>query len=347
MTNSIFRISKNLSQYLYEIHGLQKNIWRWQPFVFFGLITTLPLVIGALINQRAIGVFGSLFAFLLLINDVEQEPLKQRLKYLSLAAFFMILGTYLGLVFHSSHQSFLIFLGLSIAIFSMSQGLSVYFERATLFYLFHLITMQQLPDFEIISLLLFQFLVSLFTALTLLFFHRFRDPLMCELPSLFDYKNLVSFERKKIVFIFITVVMSLLIFTIGTHLHIEKTYWILGTFLIVYRFDAEQAIARSLQRLIGTLFGCLLGLLLLTYVKNQFLIFTLIFVFAGSTPWGLVKNYWLGTFFITLLVLMLLDELFFPLGITTLPMERILATCIGCGLALAAVFIRKVIEFLR
>ena len=51
-------------------------------------------------------------------------------------------------------------------------------------------------------------------------------------------------------------------------------------------------------------------------------------------PYGMNKNYWMGTFFITLLVIGLLSIASAGTGALALTQERFLATLYGCALAL-------------
>lgn len=343
MAPHFFRLSSDFSRYLFQIHTLQSSPWNWLLFFTYGLCTTLPLIVGGLSHHMAFSIFGSLMTFLILINDSAQDPilpLRQRWQVVFITFILILLGSIGGLFLQKFDGIFTAILFFCIFIFSLSQGKHGFFERSLLFALFHLITFQELTELPLFYLVLFQLYGAAlaFIAITILHFTEQRTACPLNIKT-FKISHFIEWTHSKIYFSLLSATMGSFIFYTGIHFSIDKTYWILGTFLIVHRYDHHQTLARSFQRFIGTGLGCLVGIGLFMLIKNQIIITALIFLFSGLTPWALLKNYWLGTFFMTLMVLMLLDEVFLPTSSTELPLQRLIATLIGCLVALISILI--------
>jgi Fusaric acid resistance protein-like len=134
---------------------------------------------------------------------------------------------------------------------------------------------------------------------------------------------------------------------IAQGLGIMRGYWILITMcVLLLRSDISVTFSFTSMRIIGTIIGAAIGVIIITNVVDSicalsFILFILAsFFFAMRTV-----NYALATFFLTSFVLVLLDILI-P-GQTMLAQVRILDTLIGAGLTLVGVFILWLFSHLK
>ncbi|MEO6488388.1 MAG: FUSC family membrane protein [Ferruginibacter sp.] len=114
----------------------------------------------------------------------------------------------------------------------------------------------------------------------------------------------------------------------------QHGYWILLTIIIILKPGFGLTKQRNKERMIGTIAGGLLGVLLLTYISDRDVLFILIVFFMLGTYTFQRLNYGIMVIFTTPYVLIL----FYLLGLGTwnIAEERLLDTCIGCTLAFLA-----------
>jgi len=117
---------------------------------------------------------------------------------------------------------------------------------------------------------------------------------------------------------------------------IDRGYWILLTTLFVCQPNYSATRQKLTARVIGTLAGLLIGVLLLTFFPSQesqlvFVVVSGVMFFAFR-----INNYGYATGFITLLVLFLFNQLGEGYAVV---LPRLADTLIGCVLAVAAVMI--------
>ncbi|RAU82040.1 FUSC family protein [Pontibacter arcticus] len=112
------------------------------------------------------------------------------------------------------------------------------------------------------------------------------------------------------------------------------SYWVLLTIIVILKPGFSLTKQRNYERIVGTLIGGLIGVLVLAFVKDktaQFIL--LLFLMVGTYSFQRV-NYTISVIFMTPFVLILFS--FMGVGGIDLVQERIVDTFIGAGIAFSA-----------
>lgn len=115
----------------------------------------------------------------------------------------------------------------------------------------------------------------------------------------------------------------------------HHSYWILMTIIIILKPAYGLTKDKNKDRLIGTIGGGIIGLLLLLFIKNEIAIFCLLVIFMLGTYTYVRLNYVVMVFFLTPYVLILFH--FLKLDIVDIAGERLLDTAIACVLSWLAI----------
>ncbi len=116
---------------------------------------------------------------------------------------------------------------------------------------------------------------------------------------------------------------------------VDRGYWVLLTIVVILKPAYSLSKTRNSDRLIGTLVGVVIGMLLLFFIKNDnVLLAVMIFFMAGSYMF-IRTNYFLSVLLMTP-YLMIFFQLLFPGNINELMKERIIDTGIGSAIAFFA-----------
>jgi uncharacterized membrane protein YccC len=115
-------------------------------------------------------------------------------------------------------------------------------------------------------------------------------------------------------------------------LPLQRSYWVVLTVAIVVKPDNGSVFARALQRGAGTIVGVVLGAVILAAVPYGPWLLVPMAVLAAGQPYGRLRNFGLGSTFMTPLVVLLID-LLAPAG-WRLPEERLVDTLLGCAIVL-------------
>ncbi|WP_118193083.1 FUSC family protein [Albibacterium indicum] len=113
--------------------------------------------------------------------------------------------------------------------------------------------------------------------------------------------------------------------------------WILLTILVILKPGWSLTRERNFQRLVGTIVGGGVGIILLIWVKDPTARFFMLLVFMVLTYSIIRINYILGVIFMTPYLLIMFS--FLGEGTVDVARERIFATFIGCGLAFISSYI--------
>ncbi|MGY3051906.1 putative membrane protein (TIGR01666 family) [Pedobacter sp. UYEF25] len=123
-------------------------------------------------------------------------------------------------------------------------------------------------------------------------------------------------------------------FCVSLILPSNHSYWILLTILVISKPGFSLTKQRNYQRVVGTIVGAVIGMILITYIKDTYSLFViLLFCMVGCYSFQR-KNYVVSVVFMTPYILLLYR--FLGLGTITLAGERIYDTLIGSGIAFAA-----------
>jgi uncharacterized membrane protein (TIGR01666 family) len=130
------------------------------------------------------------------------------------------------------------------------------------------------------------------------------------------------------------------------------SYWILLTIIVILKPAYSLTKRRNYERLIGTLTGALIGLLILYFIRDPTVLFVVMILLMIVTYSFLRTRYLISVLFMTPYIL-LLFHLLNPHNFTTVLSDRIIDTLIGSGIAtLANIFLvpswehERVIEYM-
>lgn len=122
------------------------------------------------------------------------------------------------------------------------------------------------------------------------------------------------------------------IFSYGHH-----SYWVLLTIAFILKPAFSLTKQRNVERIIGTLAGGLVAVLIFYLVKDAKLQFAFMVVFMLCTYSFMRLNYLAMVFFVTPYVLLLFN--FFGLPLVDIAGERIVDTIVGCAIAFGASYL--------
>jgi uncharacterized membrane protein (TIGR01666 family) len=112
-------------------------------------------------------------------------------------------------------------------------------------------------------------------------------------------------------------------------------YWILLTIVVILKPAYSLTKRRNFERLIGTLGGALVGVLLLFFVKDRQALFVMMILFMIGTYVFIRTNYLVAVILMTPYVL-LLFHLLYPADFRTVLSDRVIDTAIGSAIAFLA-----------
>ena len=128
-------------------------------------------------------------------------------------------------------------------------------------------------------------------------------------------------------------------YIISGFLPVGHGYWILLTIIVILKPAYSLTKKRNFERLMGTLSGALVGLLILYFIHDRNILFVLMILFMIGTYVFIRTNYLICVTLTTPYVL-LLFHLLYPTDFRTILSDRVIDTAIGSGLAfLANIFI--------
>jgi uncharacterized membrane protein (TIGR01666 family) len=116
-------------------------------------------------------------------------------------------------------------------------------------------------------------------------------------------------------------------------------YWILLTIIVILKPVYSLTKKRNFERLMGTLGGALVGLVLIYFIRDKATLFVLMILFMIGTYVFLRTNYLVSVILMTPYVL-LLFHLLYPANFHSVITDRVIDTLIGSGISfLASIFI--------
>lgn len=115
------------------------------------------------------------------------------------------------------------------------------------------------------------------------------------------------------------------------------SYWVLLTIIVILKPGFSLSKQRNYQRLIGTIAGGVIGILILNFIPNNTVQFVCLVVFMIGTYSFLRLNYVVSVIFMTPYVLILFK--FLGVGLLNVAQERIIDTAIGSTIAFIASYL--------
>ncbi len=333
--------------------NLLKRSFRLEPHVVFpinkmlicGITTIFPLVLGHLLGQLEISILGSLLGMALTLND-HQGKLKDRLPHLTIVSICLIFSYFIGILV--SHSKFYLLSIVFIATFLLGKNKSrnLELERILLFSSLNIVTVAGLSlDFSHVEsgavYALFNFILYILLVLIGAKLNQ---------GSAYTYAKKIKMLKANLKNLdnnFFSITLSLFVllsYLISSFLKLDRSYWVVGTVIIVMIPDREGTYLRAIQRFIGTILGIIVALIFLPMFKFTILIpIALIFFSCFLMPYAIGRNFMLGNIFISTYVFILI-ELSRPstLSSTNLAWLRIIDILIGglIGILGIAIYIK-------
>ncbi|MGV3503799.1 MAG: FUSC family membrane protein [Adhaeribacter sp.] len=117
----------------------------------------------------------------------------------------------------------------------------------------------------------------------------------------------------------------------------EHSYWVLLTIMVILKPGFSISKQRNYHRILGTLIGGLIGILILAFIPNTTVQFLFLLFFMTGTYSFQRYNYAVSVIFMTPFILLLFK--FMGLGGLNLAQERIVDTLIGSAIAFLASYL--------
>ena len=131
--------------------------------------------------------------------------------------------------------------------------------------------------------------------------------------------------------------MMLIGFIIAQTTHFLHSNWILLTIMVIMKPAYSLTKERNLDRLIGTLTGAFIGMIILNYITDNRWLFAILLVCMLGTYSFQRKTYLVSVVFMTPFILILFE--FLGMGSRALLIERVYDTAIGGGLAFVGSYV--------
>lgn len=152
-----------------------------------------------------------------------------------------------------------------------------------------------------------------------------------------DFKLLIdnfSFQSSNFRHSLRVAIVMLIGFVISRSLSFSHSYWILLTILVISKPAFSLTKERNYERLIGTIVGAVIGMLILTFIVDKNVLFVVLLICMIGCYSFLRKNYVVSVVFMTPYVLVLFN--FLGMGGLSIAQERIYDTLIGSAIAFVA-----------
>jgi uncharacterized membrane protein (TIGR01666 family) len=149
------------------------------------------------------------------------------------------------------------------------------------------------------------------------------------------FRDNISFESNNFRHALRISIATLAGFIISMFFPFGHSYWILLTIIVILKPAYSLTKKRNYQRLIGTLLGAMMGLLILYFVKNTDTLFVIMLLLMIGTYSLWRTNYMFSVIFMTPYIL-LLFHLLSDASFKTIITDRIIDTAIGSAIAFLA-----------
>ena len=309
----------------------------WPHMLVCGSAATLPTLAGFYAGELRLAIYGGLIGYLMALNDhfgaLPHRILISTLSLAALGAAFVI-----GVNLQDSPHVFLGVMAVLTYWLGLMGGTGAEAERLLLFALIELVvthyavTITPMMEHAALpyGLLAFATLITGQIASDR-FARSYRVVTFARLgPSVRESITRQVSRHRYAANYTLAVILAI---AINQRFAIERGYWMIITVLLVMRPEFRDGLYRQAQRLVGTLLGVLIGDLLILTIDVKALLIAGVFLSACAVPFALKRNYWLVSFFATIMVVLFLTlPVDGPPGIHV-PFVRLLATTYGCLLS--------------
>jgi uncharacterized membrane protein YccC len=163
-------------------------------------------------------------------------------------------------------------------------------------------------------------------------YEKFSDSEPIEPSVFFDNLNFNSNIFRHSLRVSVAVIIGYLI---SLTLHTGHSYWVLLTIIVILKPAYSLTKKRNTDRLIGTVCGILIGVIILFVIKNNIALLVLMIVFMTCCYVFLRTNYFISVMFMTP-YLLLFFHLLYPADFKVLLTDRVIDTGIGSAIAFIA-----------
>jgi uncharacterized membrane protein len=330
-----------LKEHLAHSLKLQPTPSPWPRMILSALSVGLPLLTGLALDDLQSAMYGSLFGFILILND-HFGPIERRILHLLTTYGFLLSGFLAGVMLADTPLLLMAGLFLMAFLLGKAKGMGLELERMLLFTTLQFLTASQSPGlkeafikpifYSSISLTNYIFCLWL-VYLVLKHAPNFQKSKRLEFKEAWKKKESNRYALT-------LAIMSCVGLWVALYFHIERGYWIVGTILIVMMPDRYQSLYKSFQRLLGTFIGVVIASLLMTTGKDPWVLVGFCTFAAFFAPLGLIKNYWLGNVFIASLILFFLEisNIHPHTGNFDIAVMRLIDIGLGCMLGIMGTF---------
>lgn len=327
-----------MKSHLARLLKVESNEVPWLHMGLCAWATALPLLVGITQAQPGLAIVGALCGYLLALND-HSGKVVHRLLVVTLTFCLLVAGFVAGGVWSLSETAFQLFLAGFVYWLGLLSGEGGELERGALFATLGLLIARstpRLPPQTLQALLLFSAsgYAALMVGIPLTQLWWKQRPLAHATLTESLRKSLTRRLGKHIHAASYTL-MTLIALWLYHHFGWDRGYWIPITLLLIMKPDRSQSVFMTLQRLTGTLAAVLLASLTVNSVHEVLIYAALCIGCAFAVPWARHRNYGLMTFFVTLMVIGFLEIAVPSHSDARVPLLRLQATLIGCGLSLA------------
>lgn len=341
---------KTVKNYFREVMRTDQAPVSLAQMLLCGFATGLPLLVGLYQKHLTVAIYGALVGYLLVLND-HLGSWRHRLWVTTVTFATLLLGILLGLFLQNRDPEML----LSLAVLTYwiglmgSQGAEM--EKALLYSTIYMIIAAHTKSlsYAVFPVIFPYALLGYIFVMAGVVVHsriskRAPDPYQGLFASLkLPLSSKLELHFHAFSYMTITLLAAVLIRYYG----LQRGYWTVITVLLVMKPDRTQSIYRSFQRLIGTCLGVLAADGLMSLFHTPLPVIFGIMICGFFVPWGLKRNYWLVSFLISIIVILLLDLNSVQSGDFHTPILRLQATAFGCLLSAAGVLLSKGLEKIK
>jgi uncharacterized membrane protein YccC len=317
--------------------------------ILCGVGTFVPLIFGVLQNQLVFSIYGALIGYLLALND-HLGPLKHRVWIITLTFVVMLAGIVAGYHLQPHEPIYLICIGILSYWLGVLAGEGAEIEKAVQYATLGLLVAHSATNLlpsnipaALNYVILGYLTLMVFIPLLLIFKRRKPDPFHRIRESL---KKSFTKQREKHIHAASYALITLLSIWLTERFQIERGYWVTVTVLLVMKPNRIQSFYIVLQRLIGTALAVLLVDILIQLIHGSSVLVISIVVCAFLVPWAVKRNYWIVSFFVTIMVVLLIELAATHHGDIHTAFVRLEATLLGCLLSLIGSGTSKLVDLL-
>jgi len=319
----------------------------WARMVICGLATAGPLAVGLLRGEISLAIYASLLGYLVALND-HLGTLWQRCLIGTLSFVVLIAAFALGLALHGH---FSIFFVTTLALtywLGLMGGLGAEVERLLLFAIIQLLIGFYAHALNLgVAVATFNYgLIAYAIIIAGMFVSDFilRGKTQAFAGLQESILSSLTLRRQRHLYAFSFLVTALLAILCVQYFAIERGYWTVVTVMLIMKPDQKESIYRSFQRFIGTLLGVFVGEATVVLAGNAEVLILGLMLCAFLVPYAMKRNYWMVSFFVSIVVMFLLSIPAVNHPDAHLPFLRLQATLYGCLISLTGVFIFRLLS---